>query len=167
MTSVFAYQIAPARWPEDTELARTLLSNYGQYLASSPIGAAGVCLIGYEAELRTLPGKYEEILLARVNGEGAGCVALTRRVLADGTEAVEMKRVWVEPQFRGLGVGRGLVQAATAWAQTQGSGCVVLDTVNEAMPEAARLYQSLGFVEISRFNDNPVAGVRFYGLRFK
>ena len=165
MTQAAAYQIAPARWPEDTELARALLSDYGRYLASSPGGSAGVCLVGYEAELRALPGKYAEILLARVNGEGAGCVALTRRVLADGTDAVEMKRLWVEPGLRGLGVGRGLVTAAIAWTRAQHCGSLVLDTVHEAMPEAARLYQSLGFVEVDRFNDNPVAGVRFYQLR--
>jgi ribosomal protein S18 acetylase RimI-like enzyme len=42
---------------------------------------------------------------------------------------------------------------------------VVLDTVNEAMPEAAELYRSLGFQEIGRFNENPITGVRFYILK--
>jgi ribosomal protein S18 acetylase RimI-like enzyme len=41
----------------------------------------------------------------------------------------------------------------------------VLDTVNEAMPEASALYQSLGFEETGRFNDNPISGVRFYKLK--
>jgi hypothetical protein len=43
----------------------------------------------------------------------------------------------------------------------------VLDTVQEAMPEAAALYQSLGFEEIGRFNDNAVPGVRFYRLMLR
>jgi putative acetyltransferase len=162
------YEIAPARWPEDTEQARALLKNYGKYLASSPSGAAGVCIPGYEAELRGLPGKYVEkeadLLLARVNGEGAGCVAITRRVLADGMDAAEMKRLWVEPRFRGHGLGRGLVGSAIDWARAHACNAVVLDTVNEAMPEAAELYRSLGFEEIIRFNENPVPGVRFYKL---
>ena len=51
------YEIAPARWPEDTEEARALLTNYGQYLAASPVGAAGLCLAGYEAELRGFTGQ--------------------------------------------------------------------------------------------------------------
>ncbi len=42
---------------------------------------------------------------------------------------------------------------------------MVLDTVNEAMPEAAALYQSLGFEETGRFNDNPVPGLTFYILK--
>ena len=54
------YEIAPACWPQDTEQARGLLTNYGKYLASSPSGAAGVCIPGYESELRGLPGKYAE-----------------------------------------------------------------------------------------------------------
>jgi putative acetyltransferase len=157
------YQIAVARWPEETEVARSLLTNYGQSLA-----AAGVCVVGYDAELRSLPGKYEErkadLLLARVGAEAAGCVAITERVLADGTRAGEMKRLWVEPRFRGLRLGRGLVVAAIEWARAQGCGAVVLDTVNEAMPEAAALYRSLGFEETGRFNDNPVPGLTFYIL---
>jgi ribosomal protein S18 acetylase RimI-like enzyme len=158
------YQIAVARWPEDTEIARALLTNYGESLA-----AAGVRVLRYEEELRGLPGKYAEkkaeLLLAQVGGEAAGCVAITERVLADGTCAGEMKRLWVEPRFRGLGLGRGLVYAAIDWAQSQGWGAVVLDTVNEAMPKAAALYRSLGFDETGRFNDNPVPGLTFYILK--
>jgi putative acetyltransferase len=158
------YQIAVARWPEDTEMARALLTNYGRSLA-----AAGVCVESYEEELRGLPRKYTEekadLLLAQVGGEAAGCVAVTERVLADGTCAGELKRLWVEPRFRGLGLGRGLVYAAIEWAQSQGCGAVVLDTVNEAMPEAAALYRSMGFDETGRFNDNPVPGLTFYILK--
>jgi putative acetyltransferase len=165
------YEIVPARWPEDTEQARALLRNYGEYLAFSPSGAAGVCIPGYEAELRGLPGKYvgeeADLLLARVKGEGAGCVAVTRRVLADGIDVAEMKRLWVEPRFRGHGLGRRLVGSAIDWARAHACGAVVLDTVNEAMPEAAELYRSLGFEEITRFNENPVPGVRFYKLMLR
>jgi putative acetyltransferase len=163
------YEIAPAHWPDDTEQARALLTNYGRFLTDSPVGAAGLCLIGYDAELRSLPGKYAEqeadLLLARVRGEGAGCVAITERTLEDGLRAAEMKRLWVEPHFRGYGVGRGLVCAAIDWTRSRGREALVLDTVHEAMPEANGLYRSLGFEEISRFNDNPLSGVRFYLLK--
>ena len=162
------YEIAPARWPEDTQLARALLTHYGQFLTDSPVGSAGICLIGYEAELCALPGKYAEpeadLLLARVKGQGAGCVAITQRRLQDDTLAAEMKRLWVETNFRGYGLGRGLMGAAIAWARSHGCKAVVLDTVNEAMPEAGELYRSLGFEETGRFNDNPLSGVRFYRL---
>jgi ribosomal protein S18 acetylase RimI-like enzyme len=165
------YEIAPARWPEDTEQARALLTNYGQFLTASPVGAAGMCLIGYEAEVRALPGKYADkdadLLLARVKGEGAGCVAITERALQDGVRGAEVKRLWVEPNFRGYGLGRGLVGAAIEWARSRRCGAVVLDTVYEAMPAARALYRSLGFEETGRFNDNPLSGVRFYILRLE
>jgi ribosomal protein S18 acetylase RimI-like enzyme len=166
---IAAYDIARARWPEDVELARELLRNYGQYLAASPVGAAGLCLADYEAELQSLPGKYAgnaaDMLLARVKNQGAACVAVTERVLKDGTLSTEMKRLWVEPNFRGLGLGRGLVHEAIEWAKARGCGAVVLDTVNEAMPKAAELYRSMGFAETGRFNENPISGVRFYILK--
>jgi putative acetyltransferase len=164
-----SYEIAPARWPEDTEHALRLLIHYGQYLAASPVAAAGMCFADYEAQLRGLPGKYAEadadLLLARIKSEVAGCAALTPRILNDGTRAAELKRLWVEPRFRGYGLGRGLVMAAIDWARTQGCRAVVLDTLNEAMPEASALYQSLGFEETERFNDSPISGVRFYKFR--
>jgi putative acetyltransferase len=165
------YEIAAARWPEDIGQARTLLKNYGEYLTSSPSGAAGVCIPGYEAELGGLPGKYlgkeADLLIARVNGEGAGCVAIARRVLEDKMDAAEMKRLWVEPRFRGHGLGRRLVGSAIDWARAHACSAVVLDTVNEAMPEAAQLYRSFGFEEITRFNENPVPGIRFYKLMLR
>ena len=164
-----SYEIAPARWPEDTEHAFRLLTNYGRHLAASPIATAGMCFADYEAQLRELPGKYAQadadLLLARIKGEVAGCAALTPRILNDGATAAELKRLWVEPRFRGYGLGRGLVLAAINWARTQGFRALVLDTVNEAMPEASALYQSLGFEETGRFNDNPISGVRFYKLK--
>lgn len=163
------YEIAIARWPEDIERARSLLTNYGLYLAASPSGSAGVCIVGYEAELRGLPGRYAEteadLLLARVGEDVAGCVAIARRVLADGTQAGEMKRLWIEPRFRGLGLGRELVLSAVEWVRSHGYSAVVLDTVDDAMPEAAALYRSLRFEETGRFNDNPVPGLRFYLLK--
>ena len=163
------FQIAAARWPADTAEAHRLLTHYGQHLAASPSGSAGICVVGYAEELGRLEARYgaagADLLLARVNGEAAGCVAIAGRVLNDGTPAAEMKRLWVEPGFRGLSLGRGLVPGALEWARTHGYVAVVLDTVNEAMPEAGSLYRSLGFQPIERFNDNPVPGIQFYMLK--
>lgn len=169
--NVDVYDIAVARWPMDTEAARALLTNYGRHLVASPVAAAGFCLSGYEKEIDGLPGKFStteaDLFLARVHGESAGCVAITPRRLPDATDGAEIKRLWVEPQFRGKGIGRGLVLNAIAWAQRQGVASVVLDTVEEAMPEAASLYRSLGFQQTARFNNNPIAGVHFYQLRLR
>ena len=163
-----AYDISVARWPEDLEAARRLLTNYGRHLAASPVAAAGFCFSNYEGEIRGLPGKYgtvqADLLLARMSHEPAGCVAIARRLLPDGTNSAEVKRLWVEAHFRGHRIGRGLVLSAIEWARRHGDTSVVLDTVNEAMPAAAALYRSLGFKEIGRFNDNAINGVHFYQL---
>jgi putative acetyltransferase len=165
------FSIAPAHWPQDLEAARNLLTHYGQFLSASKVGATGLCLIGYEAELNALPGKFgtgdADFLLARFDGEAAGCVAIFKRVLPDGRLGAEIKRLWTEPAFRGRGLGRTLIQAAIAWAQSHQCQAVVLDTIEDAMPEAAALYQSLDFQETGRFNDNPIPGVRFFILMLR
>jgi putative acetyltransferase len=163
------FEIVLAQWPQDTEEARAMLAHYGQFLAASPVGSTGLCLIGYSAELDALPGKYKEddadLFLARLQGKVAGCVAVSKRVLPDGRLAAEMKRLWTEPAFRGRGLGRALIDAAIAWARSHGCAALVLDTVGDAMPEAGALYRSLGFEETERFNENPIAGVQFYLLK--
>jgi ribosomal protein S18 acetylase RimI-like enzyme len=112
-----------------------------------------------EGELAELPAGYDAILLARDGEEVAGCVAL--RPLEDGT--CEMKRLYVRPTGRGSGVGRALVEASIARARELGYTTMRLDTL-PTMDAARRLYLSLGFREIERYNDNPVEGVLFFEL---
>jgi len=59
------------------------------------------------------------------------------------------------------------MQAAIDHARAAGAGAIYLDTVPAAMPEANRLYAAMGFVRTERYNDNPVADVVFFQLRFK
>lgn len=75
-----------------------------------------------------------------------------------------MKRLWVDEQFRGLGLGRRLVEEAIAWAKHTGYEAIYLDTVPAAFPEASRLYKALGFMQVGRYNDNPVSDVVFFRL---
>jgi len=67
--------------------------------------------------------------------------------------------------FRGLGLGRRLMQAAIDHARAAGAEAIYLDTVPAAMPEANRLYAAMGFRQTERYNDNPVADVVFFQLR--
>ena len=73
-----------------------------------------------------------------------------------------MKRLWVRPQFQGLGIGRRLTEALMAEAQQRGYTAMYLDTVPAAMKAAHGLYSSLGFVPVERYNDNPVPDVVFF-----
>ena len=116
----------------------------------------------YEAELAELRGAYELILVAMVEGQASVCVAL--KPIATGTEegACEMKRLWVGNGFRGLGLGRRLLEDVIRWAEQRGYGAMYLDTVPAAMPEADALYERIEFVRVERDNDKPVADVVFF-----
>ena len=156
-------EIRAARWPDDLNAARTLLLHYAGFLQHNPAGPVDVCMVGYSEELASLPTRYAEpdaVLLLAFEGHAAvGCVAVKQR--ADRPGECEMKRLWTEPSARGTGLGRRLTEAAMAWSRDQGAHTLLLDTVAAAMPDAVRLYRSLGFVETERHNANPVTGLLF------
>jgi N-acetylglutamate synthase-like GNAT family acetyltransferase len=147
---------------DDVAAVRTLLQAYGDHLAANPTGAANICIQGYVQELERLPEPYFALLLAEVDGVAAGCVAL--RGVAKDESACEMKRLWVDGAFRGLGLGRRLVQEAILRAKALGLKTIYLDTVPAAMPEANRLYAAVGFEPTERYNENSIADVAFFRL---
>jgi len=151
--------IAPATSVADLEEVRGLMRAYGAYLASNPTGAANICIQGFEQEILALPAPYNLILLAKVDGQPAGCVAL--KPIPGGTE---MKRLYVDPTYRGLKLGKQLIEQSIAWARSQDYEAMYLDTVPAAMPEANALYERLGFLEVERYNQNPVPNIVFYRL---
>ena len=114
---------------------------------------------GLAAELDALIEADPVLLVARIDGELVGCIALHRL----SEEACEMKRLYVRPGARGSGVGRALVEALIVRARELGYRVMRLDTLAR-MHAAQALYTSLGFREIERYNDNPVQGVLFFEL---
>lgn len=91
-------------------------------------------------------------LLARLDGRPIGCAALLR--LDDAT--AEIKRMWIAPGARGLGLARRMLDRLETMARQWGFERVRLDT-NRALTEAQALYRRQGYVEINRYNDNPYA----------
>lgn len=152
----------------DIATIRALMAEYGDYLAANPAGATNICIQGYREELEALPGPYAPpggALLLAESSEALplGCVALKPiPAKREGERACELKRLWVRPQARGLGLGRGLMLAALRHAGHLGCTALYLDTVPAAMPEANALYARLGFVEVPRYNENPVADIVFF-----
>jgi ribosomal protein S18 acetylase RimI-like enzyme len=103
-----------------------------------------------EKEAKTLPGSYAHpqgcILLAEYKGQIAGCIAL--KELDDGI--CQMKRLYVRPQFRNLGIGNKLVEGIIEKGRESGYYCMRLNT-NRLLDSALKLYSSLGFKEIEPF----------------
>ncbi len=156
--------IRPAVDANDIVCIRNLMLAYGEYLASSPKGAANICLEGYAKELEGLPFPYQVLLLATVDGAPAGCAAVKPIQSSSIPEkrACELKRLWVDERFRGHGLGRRLMEEAFAWARRERFEAMYLDTVPAAMPEANQMYQTMGFVRVERYNRNPIADVAFF-----
>lgn len=89
-------------------------------------------------------------LVAMSDGLPIGCVGLK----GTGGEVAEIKRLWVAPSARGLGLARRLMTAAEDIARDLSIKRLRLDT-NSALPEAQQLYRNTGWNEIERFNDDP------------
>ncbi|MFF7153987.1 GNAT family N-acetyltransferase [Streptomyces sp. NPDC008139] len=100
-------------------------------------------------ELRSPHGLF---LVARLHGEPVGCAGLK---LPPGAPA-EIKRMWVAPQARRLGLGRRFLAELELRAARNGRDLLRLDT-NKALNAAISLYHSCGFEEVAAFNDEPYA----------
>ncbi|MCA6123673.1 MarR family transcriptional regulator [Bradyrhizobium sp. WSM 1704] len=95
-------------------------------------------------------------IVAMSDGLPVGCVGLK----GSGSELAEIKRLWVAPSARGLGLGRRLIDAAESAARELGIAVLRLDT-NSALAEAGQLYRKSGWTEIPRFNDDPYPDLFF------
>lgn len=144
--------------------AREMLLEYGRFVISQP-GVARFCFGSLEKEAARLPLSYIEqgggSLVAHVKGQLIGFVAWRTVPAAVAADAWELKRLWVRPGGRGLGLGRALTQAVLDRAVASQRRAVYLDTVPEAMAAAHRLYLELGFVPCAPYNDNPVDGLAY------
>jgi len=151
-------KIFEAKTEEDIESFRYLLKEY--------VDSLGIDLSfqNFQEELVNLPGCYAKpegcILLAEYDGKIAGCVAL--RKLSDGI--CEGKRLYVKPQFRGLEIGRKLMEALIEEARKLGYTHIRGDTL-PLMKTAQALYASLGFKEIAPYTYNPIEGAIFLELK--
>ncbi|MBH1934202.1 MarR family transcriptional regulator [Streptomyces sp. AV19] len=100
-------------------------------------------------ELRPPRGLF---LVARLHGEPVGCAGLK---LPPGAPA-EIKRMWVAPRARGLGLGRRFLAELETRAAGHGHDVLRLDT-DKALTAAIGLYRAHGFQEVAAFNDEPYA----------
>jgi DNA-binding MarR family transcriptional regulator/GNAT superfamily N-acetyltransferase len=153
------------------EVERLLTAALVEVRAVDPAGAdARSCLRAYVAELNRrsergfdpaagVSAEPHELrppaglfLVAYLRSEPVGCGGVKH---LDGGPS-DIKRMWVAPGARGLGLGRRLLRELEAEAARHGAPAVRLET-NQVLTEAMALYRSAGYVEVPPFNDEPFA----------
>ncbi len=143
---------------EDMATLRALFLEYQDWLR------VDLCFQDFETELASLPGAYTPpegaLWLATVDGELAGCVGFRPH---EGERVCEMKRLWLRPPYRRLGLGRRLAVTCIEAARAAGYRTICLDTLS-FMDQARALYADLGFHEIPAYYDNPLDDVRYLEL---
>ncbi len=100
------------------------------------------------------------------NNGGIFLVVVTKRGEVIGTGALrkltpttcEVKRMYLFPEYRGIGLGRALMEKLLEFAKKEGYKRVVLDSTRD-MKRALALYRSFGFVKTSNYNNNPRANI--------
>jgi DNA-binding MarR family transcriptional regulator/GNAT superfamily N-acetyltransferase len=107
---------------------------------------------GIQAHPHELTPPNGLLLVARLREEPVGCGALKLHANAPG----EIKRMWVAPRARGLGLGRRLLHELERAAREVGVTVLHLET-NGTLHEAIHLYQRSGYQEVDAFNDEPYA----------
>ena len=154
-----------------TDVQRLLLASMVDVAIEDPTTPDAVwCIEQYFSELNTrfeagfdraksIPADAHELvpprgalLIARLRGRPIGCGALK---FHPGAPA-ELKRMWVAPEARGLGLGRRLLLELERHAKQAGTRVVRLET-NRTLKEAIQLYRSSGYREVAAFNHEPYA----------
>jgi ribosomal protein S18 acetylase RimI-like enzyme len=150
--------IKPARTIKEIEDIKILFREYELYLN------VDLCFQGFDEEISALPGKYlppgGELLTAVDAKKVLGCVGL--RKLDKGV--CEMKRLFVRPEARGIGLGKKLALNIIAKARELGYFSMKLDTL-DSLKKAVSLYESLGFKRIEPYYKNPLPGALYWELK--
>lgn len=145
------------------EDARALVQAYGAWVGSHAGYESALASQGFDDEVAQLPGDYlppgGRLFLALVNGQPGGTASL--RTLEPGVG--EVKRLFVAQGYRGMSLGKRLLEAVVDEARRMGLTSLRLDTL-PFMQSAVRQYRLLGFVERSPYTRVHLPGGRYFEL---
>ena len=135
------------------ESIKTLFKAYLQELNED------LCFQSFDSEIDNPLYKYSApvgaLFIAYYNATPVGCIALQPLQEA---QTCEMKRLYVAPDYRKLGVGDALVKILLQEAQSLGYATMKLDTL-ERLQAAIKLYLKFGFETVTAYYDNPLPSV--------
>ncbi|MBS1542234.1 MAG: GNAT family N-acetyltransferase [Bacteroidetes bacterium] len=146
-----SYSIEIASTPEQFQVARDLFREYAATLS------VDLCFQNFDKELQEIDLQYGSpagaLMLVMRDGRAIGCGAIRKLEGKVG----ELKRMYLRPDARGLGVGSKLLSKCFEVARRLGYDTLRLDTLPE-MTDAQAMYRKHGFYEISSYRSNPVKG---------
>lgn len=149
--------ITPVLTDEDYDILRVLFVEYANSLGFS------LRFQNFDSELDELKSVYggarSAAFLGWLEGKRVGCVGVKQF----NQDSCEMKRLFIRPEGRGVGLGKMLARTAIRKAKDFGYKVMYLDTMN-FMTEANALYKSLGFELTKPYYHNPLKGVNYYRL---
>jgi DNA-binding MarR family transcriptional regulator/GNAT superfamily N-acetyltransferase len=137
--------------PPDSRAARWCIARYFAEL-DTRFRAGFDPRLSISADAAELTPPRGALLIARMRSRPVGCGALKFH----GDAPAELKRMWVAPEARGLGLGRRLLNELETYAQSHGATAVRLET-NDSLREAIALYRASGYREVAAFNAEPYA----------
>lgn len=158
------WSVRAVRDEDDLVGVRQLFRDYAGWLGES------ACLKNFDEEVDGLPGEYGPpkgiLLIGHLHGKAVGCAGVRRLAepIVYGRQKLrgcELKRLYVAPEARGEGVGRGLVRRALREAHALRYQAMVLDTIPGKMEGAIKLYEEFGFEPCAPYNDGPKEGVLY------
>jgi DNA-binding MarR family transcriptional regulator/GNAT superfamily N-acetyltransferase len=148
LASQVRIEISDPRDPDARYCLRSYVEELGRRFDT---GFDPALSISASDEEMTLPNGL--LLVASTQGSPLACGALK---LHPRTRMAEVKRMWVSPHVRGLGLGRRLLERLAAEASVRGIQVLRLET-NRTLTEARHLYESAGFAEVEAFSTERYA----------
>lgn len=152
-------EIAALRLDADArqiDQARLLLEDYYEFARGST--GTGFRMGKLEREIAELPHSYAPdlgLLLIATEGEyAAGCVAYRPLTEISTEPAAEVKRLWVQPAYRGTGLAKDLMLRLIDEARQARFTALYLDTEIDRMAGALKLYRSLGFTDCEPYRES-------------
>tara|TARA_A100000171_G_C2130139_1_gene146144 strand:- start:92 stop:571 length:480 start_codon:yes stop_codon:yes gene_type:complete len=153
-------ELKMAKTATDFEHAKKLILEYVNWLGID------LSFQNFDKEMAGLPEMYNYedggLFIAYINEEAVGIAGIRRFNKNDG----EIKRMFVQPNSRGLGIGQLLLNHCIEKARKLNYDTIKLDTA-DFMKSAIKLYTDNGFVEIGAYRHNPHESARYYELSLK
>jgi GNAT superfamily N-acetyltransferase len=139
------------------EAARSLIDEYLRWIASCAAASYGLtfdidAMVTSDIEDRAkfYPPSGQFYLIRREDSHvGVGCLKRLTPSVA------EIQRMYVQPQVRGVGAGRLLLQQLLSDARAMGYETVRLESL-KFLSAAHALYKSVGFAQITPYADNSM-----------